>query len=1012
MTIERAISPGDLPLHVRADGSDRMLQAGPSYRIGRDPESDIVIADSRVSWHHAVLRQGHDYWLLEDSGSTNGTFVGRDRVRQIPITGDCEIRLGHPEDGPTVSCSPGVAEAPAEEQPLDGPGSTAAYTPTYQQPSVQEPVIEQPAVRPTPKPQTPVPQTPVPQTPKPQTPKPQTPKPQTPVPQTPAPQPAGYGNGPGGNGPGGNGPGGNGPGGNGAGYGGSPSGGGAGRGGAGGAGAGGAGAGGAGAGSAGAGAGYDGGLTGGRAISQLPDRPPSAIMSLRTTVLRIGRAADNAVVVPDLGVSRYHAELRRRARGGYEIVDLDSHNGTFLNGQRVTAAPVTEDDLIGVGPATFRLVGEELQEFIDTGDVSLAARDLTVTLPSGRVLLDHVSFPLGERCLLGVIGPSGAGKSTLLGALTGMAPANGGGVLYDNRDLYTHYAELRHRIGLVPQDNILHTQLTAQRALGFAAELRFPPDTSKAERQRRIAEVLEELALTRHAETRTSAMSGGQQKRVNVALELLTKPSLLFLDEPTSGLDPGLDKSVMEQMAELAHDGRTIIVVTHSVANLNLCDRLLVLVPGGKIAYFGPPEDGLRHFGQPGWAEVFQAFEAEPERDWAGDYRRSPYYHRFIAADMEAPAPLAASPQASVAPPASRNRLAQLSTLCRRYMAVIASDKVYLAVLAVMPIILGGLAFGVPVSQGLRGPGNTNAESLLLILVIGACFTGAANSVRELVKERAIYSRERAAGLSAGAYLVSKLIILGVISAFQVLLLVGIGLIGKKLPPTGSFLVHLPLVEILLALGVLAVVSMTLGLLISSLVNSSDKTMPLLVVAVMFQVILTGGIFPLAGKVGIDQVSWISPSRWGFAATASTVNLNVIQQPPGQSAPAGQAAHHGTGHNGSAKSGSAKSGSAKSGSAKSGSAKSGSAKSGSAKSGSKAHHHKGAASSSGSASPTATASPVAATAATSSALPTDPLWDHASSAWLKDVGGMIVLGLLFSLLAWWRILKIKPGRRR
>ena len=237
-------------------------------------------------------------------------------------------------------------------------------------------------------------------------------------------------------------------------------------------------------------------------------------------------------------------------------------------------------------------MGEELQEFIDAGDISLTARDLTVTLPGGRVLLDHVSFPLGERCLLGVIGPSGAGKSTLLGALTGMAPANGGGVLYDNRDLYTHYAELRHRIGLVPQENILHTQLTAERALGYAAELRFPRDTSKAERRRRIAEVLEELSLTRHAKTRTSAMSGGQQKRVNVALELLTKPSLLFLDEPTSGLDPGLDKSVMEQMANLAHDGRTIIVVTHSVANLNLCDRLLVLVPGGKIAYFGPPGRG------------------------------------------------------------------------------------------------------------------------------------------------------------------------------------------------------------------------------------------------------------------------------------------------------------------------------------------------------------------------------------------------------------------------------------
>ncbi|MGH3394104.1 MAG: ATP-binding cassette domain-containing protein, partial [Streptosporangiaceae bacterium] len=726
--------------------------------------------------------------------------------------------------------------------------------------------------------------------------------------------------------------------------------------------------------------------------SQVLQRPPSAVMRVTTTVLRIGRAADNDVVVSDLSVSRYHAQLRRTARGSFEVVDLESHNGTFLNGQRITAAPVTEDDLIGVGPATFRLVGEELQEFIDAGDISLTARDLTVTLPSGRVLLDHVSFPLGERCLLGVIGPSGAGKSTLLGALTGMAPANDGGVLYDNRDLYTHYAELRHRIGLVPQENILHTQLTAERALGYAAELRFPRDTSKAERRRRIAEVLEELALTRHAKTRTSAMSGGQQKRVNVALELLTKPSLLFLDEPTSGLDPGLDKSVMEQMANLAHDGRTIIVVTHSVANLNLCDRLLVLVPGGKIAYFGPPEEGLRHFGQPGWAEVFQAFESEPDRDWADEYRRSPYFHRYIASDMDQPAPVARGPQAPSAPPASRNRLAQFSTLCRRYLAVISSDRAYLAVLAAMPIILGVLAALVPSPHGLTGRANTDAESVLLILVIAACFIGAANAVRELVKERSIYTRERAAGLSAGAYLASKLIILAVISAVQAIVLVLIGLFGRKLPHTGAFLTHLPLVEIVLAIGILAVVSMTLGLLISAMVNSSDKTMPLLVVGVMFQVILTGGIFPVAGKAGLEQIAWLSPSRWGFAAVASTVNLNVIQQPPGVK-PAG-----------------AKTAGAKTTGAKTTGAKAAGSVILPARPAQDRPAPAGAAgtSAAGAARPLAASSPTP----TVQALPTDPIWRHKPAVWLKDIILMLALGLAFTLITWWRIVKIKPGRRR
>ncbi|MGH3274092.1 MAG: FHA domain-containing protein [Streptosporangiaceae bacterium] len=889
MEIERPIPPADLPLFVNAQGSSRMLSTGRSYRVGRDPGSDIVVTDPRVSWEHAILRREPGGWLLEDSGSTNGTFAGLERVHQVRITGDCLIRLGHPQDGPVISCSLDLTPA------TGGHGTAVAGIPS--QPPLAPPLqVPRPAGRsPVGQPPPPLPDAPPGWSPQPELPQP--------GPRLPP--------------------------------------------------------------SAGAGAGGSLGALGSLGVgslgaigSQVPNRPPSAVLSVRTTVLKIGRAIDNDVVVGDLGVSRYHAQLRRSVRGGYEIVDLSSHNGTFLNGQKIATAPVSEADIVGVGPATFRLVGDELQEFIDTGDVSLSARDLTVTLPSGRVLLDHVSFPLGERCLLGVIGPSGAGKSTLLGALTGMAPATAGGVLYDNRDLYTHYAELRHRIGLVPQDNILHTQLTADRALGFAAELRFPSDTSKAERERRIAEVLTELALTRHASTRVSAMSGGQQKRVNVALELLTKPSLLYLDEPTSGLDPGLDKSVMEQMASLAHDGRTIIVVTHSVANLNLCDRLLVLVPGGKIAYFGPPEEGLRHFGQPGWAEVFQAFEAQPDRDWAADYRRSPHYQRYIVADMDAPAPISRPSPTVVAPPKSRDRIGQLSTLCRRYLAVIASDRAYLAVLGVMPVILGALAFLIPSPQGFTGRGNSDAISVLLVLVIGACFIGAANAVRELVKERAIYTRERAAGLSAGAYLLSKLLILAAVSAIQALILVGIGLLGRELPATGSFLRQLPLVELLTAMAVLAIVSMTLGLLISAIVNSSDKTMPLLVVGVMFQVILTGGIFPVAGKAGLEQIAWISPSRWGFAAVASTVQLNVIQQPPGSAAGAGAGA---------------------------------------------------VAAGAGAA---ATAGDVAGSEAAGPAVPTDPLWDHNPATWLKDMGLTIMLGLLFTALALWRLVKIKPGRRR
>jgi ABC-type multidrug transport system ATPase subunit len=846
-------------LRVRTQGSDRVLDGETSYRIGRDPGSDIVLADGRVSWAHATLQRQDGGWLLEDSASTNGTFVDGQRVRRVVISADCTVRLGHPADGPRLTCS--LVSVPEHERaPVQVQAATAHWQPEHP----PSPVLDLPAL---------------------------------------VPQPRWSSN-----------------------------------------------------------------------------RPPSAVMAMPARTLRIGRASDNDVVVPDLSVSRYHAELRRASRGEFEIVDLGSHNGTFLNGQRITAAPVTETDLIGVGPATFQRVGDQLQEFLDTGDISLTARDLTVRLPAGKVLLDKVTFPLGERCFLGVIGPSGAGKSTLLGALTGIAPATQGSVLYDGRDLYRSYAELRHRIGLVPQENILHTQLTVRRALQFAAQLRFPRDTSKQERKRRIDEVLGELSLTAHADTRTSALSGGQQKRVNVALELLTKPSLLFLDEPTSGLDPGLDKSVMEQMAKLAHDGRTVIVVTHSVANLHMCDRLLVLVPGGKVAFFGPPADGLRHFAKSDWAEVFQSFETESGRDWAGEFRSSPYYSRYITAELDSAAfPTAGGREAPEAP-AARNKLAHMRTMCRRYMAVIGSDRLYLGVLAGLPIALGLLVRVIPSPHGLLGPNNVNATSLLLVLAVGACLSGAANAIWEIVKERAVYSRERAAGLSAGAYLLSKLIILGLISGLQAVVLVAVGLIGRPLPKHGAILASLPLPELMLAMFALGVASMSLGLLISALVDTSDKAMPLLVVVVMFQVVLSGGIFPLHGKVGLEQVSWLSPSRWGYAATASTVNLNTVIPPTTVAlpprGPAGIRGLAGTPAYTIAKV---------------------------APLTKHPRRHKAGQS----------AEPaVHSSTATATFVAGDPLWEHNARTWLTDMAVVIALAIGFALLTWRRLIRMGPAKRR
>lgn len=617
------------------------------------------------------------------------------------------------------------------------------------------------------------------------------------------------------------------------------------------------------------------------------DRSPTTFHQLALgRVMRIGRALENELVVSDLQVSRHHAEFHATPDSRFEIRDLGSHNGTYVNGQPLSksgSALIGPNDIVGVGHSTFRLVADRLEEFVDTGAVSFAARHLTVTVDGGKQILKDVSFGVPEKSLVGVIGPSGSGKSTLLKALTGYRPANQGDVLYDNRNLYKQFAELRQRIGLVPQDDILHKELTVTRALKYAAKLRFPADTTEAERQARIHEVLAELKLDIHKDKKVTSLSGGQRKRVSVALELLTKPSLIFLDEPTSGLDPGMDRDVMQLLRGLADDGRTVLVVTHSVAELAICDKLLVMAPGGAVAYFGPPEEALNFFGYSTWADVFSAFENYRDYDWAGRWRGSQHYQMY-AADIDAVAaqPVHMPPHQQMRPPKPQGWMTQLWTLMRRYVSVIASDRGFMGLMVILPAVLGIVSVVIPADFGLAPPKppsrfNGDAGTIMLILVIGMTFSGAANSVRELIKERVIYERERATGLSRSAYLMSKVIVLGLITALQGVIICGIGFATRDLPAEG--LIMPPAVELCVTIIALGFTSMMFGLVISSLVKTSEKTMPLLVMFAIVQVVFTGILFQVYGSLGLEQFAWLMPSRWAIAAAGSTLDLAHLMPP-------------------------------------------------------------------------------------------------------------------------------------
>jgi ABC transport system ATP-binding/permease protein len=333
-----------------------------------------------------------------------------------------------------------------------------------------------------------------------------------------------------------------------------------------------------------------------------------------------------------------------------------------------------------------------------------------------------------------------------------------------------------------------------------------------------------------------------------------------------------MDKSVMQELRELADGGRTIVVVTHNPAYVNLCDRLLVLAPGGHLAYYGPPAQALDYFGQADYADMFQLLERERNADWTDRFRRSEFYRQQVGRPSR--------PRPAPSPGIERQQplFTQFTILCRRYLAVIAADRPYVVFLAVLPLVLSLLCRAVAGSDGLsvlRGGPQPSASELLLVLIMGGSLVGSSAAVRELVKERAIFDRERAVGLSPIAYLGSKIAVLGAICGVQAALFSAVSMAGKP-APDAAVVLSSGRAEIVLAVIAVTWVAVGAGLVISALIPNADRGMPLLVLLVMLQVVLCGGLMSLPGQVGLEQLSWLVPARWAYAMGASTVGLNRV----------------------------------------------------------------------------------------------------------------------------------------
>jgi ABC-type multidrug transport system ATPase subunit len=608
----------------------------------------------------------------------------------------------------------------------------------------------------------------------------------------------------------------------------------------------------------------------------------------------IGRSSDNDIVVSDLLASRRHAKLTQE-NGRWYIDDLGSFNGTYVDGQRITRKMELADGaVISIAHHIFHFMQGLLEEYVDDGRVNLTALGITLTAGNAR-LLDDISFSLEQRSLLAVLGPTGAGKSTIMRVLTGTQPPKQGAVLYNGRNLYQAYDELRYRIGYVPQDDILHSQLPVRRALSYAARLRFPPDVSSAERDQRVDDVMAELGLTQRANLSVSKLSGGQRKRTSVALELLTRPSLLSLDEPTSGLDPGYERQVMTLLKNLSEAGRTVITVTHNTESLDLCDRLLFLAPGGQVAYFGPPSEAREFFGTEHYPEVFTQLEEAPSGQAKATFAGSPKARKYLEEPLRrqletAPPPPAPSQPGAQTAARVTSASRQLVTLTSRYTNIIASDAKNTLLLFIQAPVLGllmllalghnGLLTANEIATRRLEPSNVGGATVLLAIVLGATYLGAGNAVREIVKERAILARERAAGLSSAAYLISKALVLGVLTIIQSIVLVLLGTASQGGLEHGAVLGDGKL-ELIVVASVTGLAAMGLGLMISSLVSNPDKALTILPVVLLAQFLLSGALFDVSSNAVLKPVSYVTSARWGFAAAASTAELKKLPPPNG-----------------------------------------------------------------------------------------------------------------------------------
>jgi ABC-type multidrug transport system ATPase subunit len=589
----------------------------------------------------------------------------------------------------------------------------------------------------------------------------------------------------------------------------------------------------------------------------------------------IGRTKEADIATYHPSLSRNHLAIYNQNDTFY-VEDLNSTNGTYLNGKAVSGkTALKENDVIVAGNTKiilkekalfYNVISKGLR--LDAIHISKQVRDNSGFFTSEKKkILDDITISIKPGELVALIGGSGAGKSTFMDALNGFRLPTEGKVYVNNDDFYEHYNSYKNVLGYVPQQDIVYDSLTVEKMLMYAAKLRMPEDTTNEELMDRVKQVIDDVELSGRENVFIKQLSGGQKKRVSIAVELLADPKLFFLDEPTSGLDPGMERNMMKLLRKLADKGKTIILITHATANITLCDKATILGTGGKLCYFGPPEGALNFFGVVEYADIYDLINFEADK-WKSTFLRSQYNAYYKALDNKNFN--AKRDNNKLYKKNSISGFKQWAILSKRYIELITKDTARLAFLLVQPVIIS-LILGMVLDSNAFDY-YEDAKSVIFTLACSGVWVGVLNSIQEICKERPVYMRERAVNLKLVPYIMSKTVILGILCFVQSILLVLCFSVFIELP--GEFFVVNILLESTITVFLTTFASMSMGLTISTMVTNTDRAMGIAPIVLIPQLVFTGLIFKLDGISSL--VSSLAVSKWASRAMAVSYDLNEI----------------------------------------------------------------------------------------------------------------------------------------